>query len=86
MIDRKTIERAVMQDNARPCLFNVAGPCFHSKCLDAHFKTIEGWTKHKERERDIPHRADCDCGSRACNIGLAARRERCAAVGRGGLS
>lgn len=33
----KDIEREVLQDVNRKCLFNVAGPCFHPKCLEAEF-------------------------------------------------
>jgi hypothetical protein len=39
-MDSKAIERAVMADNNRPCLYGVAGPCFHPNCLEAHFKTL----------------------------------------------
>jgi len=35
------IDRAVMADSNRPCLFGVAGPCFHPKCLNAHYETIK---------------------------------------------
>ncbi len=38
--DNKAIERAVMSDINRPCLFGVAGPCSHPKCLNAHFETL----------------------------------------------
>lgn len=38
--DSKEIERRVMRDINRPCLFGVAGPCFHPKCLDAHYETV----------------------------------------------
>ncbi len=36
----KEIERAVMADTNRPCLYNVAGPCLHPNCLEAHFQTL----------------------------------------------
>jgi hypothetical protein len=39
-IDAKAIERRVMADRDRPCLYGVMGPCFHPKCLEAHFKTL----------------------------------------------
>lgn len=35
------LDRRVMQDMDRPCLFHVAGPCFHPKCLEAHCNTIQ---------------------------------------------
>ena len=38
-IDPRAISRAVMEDRRRPCLFGVAGPCSHPKCLDAHYAT-----------------------------------------------
>ena len=39
-IDAKAIERAVVADRSRPCLFRVAGPCYHPKCLEAHYETL----------------------------------------------
>ena len=36
----KAIERAVLADHGRPCLYGVAGPCQHPNCLEAHFKTL----------------------------------------------
>ena len=33
---RKEADRKVMADENRPCLFHVAGPCFHPKCLEAY--------------------------------------------------
>lgn len=41
MIDPKAIERAVMADQNRPCLYHVAPPCFHPKCLVAHYETLK---------------------------------------------
>lgn len=32
--------RKVMEDQNRPCLYHVAGPCFHPACLEAHTRTI----------------------------------------------
>lgn len=40
MLPPEALADAVMRDKDRPCLFGVAGPCFHSKCLDAHFETL----------------------------------------------
>lgn len=37
----KKIERAVMADQNRPCLYGVAGPCQHPKCLEAHYNTLK---------------------------------------------
>lgn len=37
---RQPIKYKVMEDNNRPCLFGVAGPCFHPKCLEAHYETL----------------------------------------------
>ncbi len=34
------LERAVLADHDRPCLFHVAGPCFHPRCLEAHLVTL----------------------------------------------
>jgi hypothetical protein len=34
------IDRLVMADRERPCLYKVAGPCFHPRCLEAHAETI----------------------------------------------
>lgn len=39
--DGKAIERAVMADINRPCLYNVAGPCSHPKCLESHYQTLK---------------------------------------------
>lgn len=39
-VDGKAIERAVMADQDRPCLYGVMGPCFHPNCLEAHFDTL----------------------------------------------
>lgn len=41
------LERAVMADDDRPCLFHVAGPCFHPRCLEAHLVTL----RQKETRR-----------------------------------
>jgi len=41
MEDTKAIERAVMADRNRPCLYGVRGPCSHPKCLDAHYQTLK---------------------------------------------
>ena len=41
MVYPKDIERAVMGDRNRPCLFGVRGPCFHPKCLEAHYNTLK---------------------------------------------
>jgi hypothetical protein len=35
------VEYTVMRDQSRPCLFHVAGPCSHPKCLEAHYETIK---------------------------------------------
>jgi uncharacterized protein (DUF2225 family) len=40
MYTTKEIDRLVMEDMDRPCLFGVMGPCFHPDCLYAHFDTI----------------------------------------------
>ena len=39
-VDTWKIERAVLADADRPCLYGVAGPCSHPACLDAHYKTL----------------------------------------------
>jgi hypothetical protein len=39
-INGKAIERAVMEDKERPCLYRVMGPCQHPDCLEAHYKTL----------------------------------------------
>ena len=39
-LDNKAIERAVMADHYRPCLYGIAGPCFHPNCLESHYKTL----------------------------------------------
>ncbi len=40
VVDGKAIERAVMADTSRPCLYGVSGPCSHPNCLESHFKTL----------------------------------------------
>lgn len=40
IVDYKAIERAVMDDRDRPCLYGVMRPCFHPNCLSAHFDTL----------------------------------------------
>lgn len=37
---REPLGYAVMRDLDRPCLFHAAGPCFHPKCLEAHYDTL----------------------------------------------
>jgi len=39
-MDCRALERAVMADRQRPCLYGVAGPCVHPKCLEAHYETL----------------------------------------------
>lgn len=39
-IDAKAVERRVMADHDRPCLYGVTGPCFHPKCLESHYNTL----------------------------------------------
>ena len=39
-VDYKSIGRSVMADAHRPCLYGVAGPCFHPNCLNAHYETL----------------------------------------------
>lgn len=39
-VNAKAIERAVLADKKRPCLYGVAGPCFHPRCLESHFITL----------------------------------------------
>jgi hypothetical protein len=41
MIDYKTLERRVMADQNRPCLYGVNPPCVHPKCLESHYKTLK---------------------------------------------
>jgi hypothetical protein len=41
MSDPKAIERAVLAYEARPCLYGVAGPCFHPKCLLARYNAMQ---------------------------------------------
>lgn len=44
------VERKVMEDKDRPCLFGVRSPCHHPKCLHAHYETIrEAMMKEMER-------------------------------------
>lgn len=38
--DSKEIQRMVLADNERPCVYGVAGPCQHPNCLEAHFQTL----------------------------------------------
>lgn len=38
--DLAKIDREVMSDMHRPCLYGVSGPCFHPKCLYAHAETL----------------------------------------------
>jgi hypothetical protein len=46
------IERAVLADLFRPCQYNVAGPCMHPKCLEAHYQTLKvEWQKSDEQMR-----------------------------------
>lgn len=53
VIDPKTIERAVMADQQRPCLYHIAPPCFHPKCLEAHYETLrQRATKREEKASD----------------------------------
>ena len=40
MLDQKALERAVLADASRPCLYHVSGPCSHPNCLKAHFDTL----------------------------------------------
>lgn len=37
---KKKVERAVMEDHYRPCLYGVAPPCQHPNCLEAHYNTL----------------------------------------------
>lgn len=37
----KTIERMVLADQDRPCLYGVMGPCQHPNCLEAHYRTLK---------------------------------------------
>jgi len=37
----RRVARAVMADHNRSCLYGVAGPCQHPKCLKAHFNTLQ---------------------------------------------
>ncbi len=37
---RQPLKYRVMGDENRPCLYGVAGPCFHPKCLEAHYETL----------------------------------------------
>lgn len=39
-MDSQTAERRVMEDQKRSCLYGVAGPCFHPKCLEEQFKRV----------------------------------------------
>jgi hypothetical protein len=48
--ETKAIERAVMADHNRPCLYNAAGPCQHPNCLEAHFATL--WRQRKASQSD----------------------------------
>lgn len=48
-MNRIDIERAVMNDPRRPCLFHVAGPCFHPKCLVAHYATLSRADREHQR-------------------------------------
>jgi hypothetical protein len=41
--DAKRIERAVLADRERPCLYHMAGPCFHPNCLESHFHNVAEW-------------------------------------------
>lgn len=52
------IERAVMADYNRPCLFHVAGPCFHPKCLEAHYETLMRRASEMELEVTMSHPED----------------------------
>jgi hypothetical protein len=49
IVTGKDIERAVMADSRRPCLFHVAGPCYHPLCLEAHYQTLKA-IMEKENE------------------------------------
>lgn len=37
---REPVNAKLMNDDERPCLFGVAGPCVHPLCLEAHRKTL----------------------------------------------
>jgi hypothetical protein len=39
-VSGKEIERRVMVDEDRPCLYGIRGPCVHPNCLEAHFVTL----------------------------------------------
>jgi len=53
MYTTKEIDRLVMEDIDRPCLFGVAGPCFHPKCLYAHFDTVlKRVTQYESRRKE----------------------------------
>ena len=47
------IGRAVMNDMDRPCLFGVAGPCFHPKCLDSYYETLKNETIQRREDHTL---------------------------------
>jgi hypothetical protein len=51
-VDAKVIERRVMADRNRPCLYGVAGPCQHPKCLEAHFQTLHAEAQARRSQPD----------------------------------
>lgn len=56
-VDAKAVERRVMADTGRPCLYGVAAPCQHPRCLEAHFTTLhtEALARCSARETGEKH-------------------------------
>ena len=48
LVDTKEVERRVMADQSRPCLYRVAGPCQHPACREDHFNTLRVKAQQKE--------------------------------------
>lgn len=61
-VDGKAIERAVMADRERPCLYGVVGPCQHPNCLESHYKTLYGEACRRmgNAKREL---SACECGN-----------------------
>lgn len=52
LLSASALSDAVRADQNRPCLFGVAGPCSHPRCLYAHFETLrQANMRHVEEER-----------------------------------